>query len=170
MLIIPHAIRIADLASIQTLSQQCWITKPLPLSMHTNHISNSAILNNNYMLLLSALCACVQMYRMESQMKFVSDRFEVPRKLWKSNGLVDCSMTKMNSEELISSDQHIFSDTKVVWQQFRPLNPCKLKNWSRTLERSSNQGQISPTKTLNWSQSQMLLQPICKSDYHIYSN
>ena len=34
--------------------------KPLPVSMHTDCISNSVVLGNNYVSLLSALCACRQ--------------------------------------------------------------------------------------------------------------
>jgi len=42
----------------------------LLVSMHTNHISDSAILSNNYVIfLLSDSCACVQMKKTASQMK-----------------------------------------------------------------------------------------------------
>ena len=58
--------------------------------MHTDYISNSAILNNNYVSLLSALCACIQVKKMALQMKqqFFSDRFELPFDTLKSDGLV----------------------------------------------------------------------------------
>jgi len=42
--------------------------KNSPISMHTDHISNSAILSNNYVS-LSSLCACVQVKKMALQMK-----------------------------------------------------------------------------------------------------
>ena len=49
--------------------------------MHTDRISNSAILCSNYILLLSALWTCIQVKKMVLEMKpyFFSDRFEPPR-------------------------------------------------------------------------------------------
>ena len=40
-----------------------------PVSMHTNWISNSATLSNNYVSLPSDLCTCVQAKKIASQMK-----------------------------------------------------------------------------------------------------
>jgi len=54
--------------SVKALSQQC-MTKTLPASVHTNHIS---YLSNNYVSLLSDLCTCVQVRKMVSQMKSYS--------------------------------------------------------------------------------------------------
>ena len=31
---------------------------------------------------------------------------------------------KMNSERLISTDQHIFTDTKEAWLRFLSFDPC----------------------------------------------
>ena len=51
-------------------------------STHTNSISNATILSNSYVLLLSDLCACIQVKKMASQMKpyFFSDQFELDSK------------------------------------------------------------------------------------------
>jgi len=57
---------LADYASFQEPSQQ--IMELLSASMHTDRISNSAILSN-YVSLLSDLCACVQVTKVVSQMK-----------------------------------------------------------------------------------------------------
>ena len=40
---------------------------------------------------------------------------------------------KMNSERLISTDQHIFTDTKEAWLRFLSFDPCTIKP-SRVLE------------------------------------
>jgi len=34
---------------------------------------------------------------------------------------------KTNTEQLISTDQHIFSSTEEAWQHFCPSNHCKIK-------------------------------------------
>jgi len=63
--------------SVRTLSQQ-WMTKTLPVSMHTNYISNSI---NSYVFLLSDLCACVQVKIIVSQKKaiiIILHQFEAP--------------------------------------------------------------------------------------------
>ena len=52
---------------IQTLSQQ--IMEPFPASTHTDRISNSVMLGNNYVLFPSDLCACVQVKKTVLQMK-----------------------------------------------------------------------------------------------------
>jgi len=39
--------------------------------MHTDHLSNSAILSNDYVLLLNALCTCMQMKGMVSQSRSI---------------------------------------------------------------------------------------------------
>jgi len=50
--------------------------------MHTERISNSAIMSNDYIPLISTLCARIQVNKVVSQKKslFMSDWFEVPRK------------------------------------------------------------------------------------------
>jgi len=58
-----HRFREVHLPTEQTLTQasvQAPIEPVHPTSMYTDHISNSAIWSNDYALLLSALCACVQ--------------------------------------------------------------------------------------------------------------
>jgi len=59
--------RIIDQALFKHWQQ--WITKTLPVSMHTNRISNSAILSNNYISLPSDLCTCVQAKKIASHRK-----------------------------------------------------------------------------------------------------
>jgi len=50
-----------SLAQASVQACQCGLTKPAPVvSMHTDSISNSAIVSNDYVLLLSILCTCVQ--------------------------------------------------------------------------------------------------------------
>jgi len=64
------------------------------LSQHTNSISNSANLHNNYISLLSDLCACVHMEK-EGIVKEAIGRFESPgvtSNLEKSDGLAHYSV------------------------------------------------------------------------------
>ena len=63
----------------------------------TNSIPNSAILRNNYISLLSDLCACVHVKKngVVKEAIVLSERFESPRvtlNLEKSDGLVHCSV------------------------------------------------------------------------------
>ena len=53
---------------------------PRHLFMHTNSISIIVNLSNDYASLVSALCACIQVKKMASQMKpyLLSECFQVP--------------------------------------------------------------------------------------------
>jgi len=73
------------------------LTRPgfLQTLPHTNSISNSAILQNNYISLLSDLCACVHVKKKNGVIKEAtvlhSEQFESPRvtsNMEKSDGLV----------------------------------------------------------------------------------
>ena len=66
---------------VQTPSQQ-WMIKTLPVFMHANHISNSAILSNNYISLLSDLCACVPVEKVALQIKPYSSSVMIWSTLW----------------------------------------------------------------------------------------
>jgi len=56
-------------AFVQVL-RQCGLTKPgLPVSRHSDWISNSAILSDDYILLLSVLCTGIQVKKMALQMR-----------------------------------------------------------------------------------------------------
>ena len=54
----------------------------LPVFMHANHISNSAILSNNYISLLSDLCACVPVEKVALQIKPYSSSVMIWSTLW----------------------------------------------------------------------------------------
>jgi len=57
-----RAASLSTLAFYAVLAEES-LTRPgsLQTLLHTNCISNSAILNNNYILLLNDLCACIHM-------------------------------------------------------------------------------------------------------------
>ena len=86
-------------ASYAVLAEQS-LTGPgfLQTLPHTNSISNSAILHNNYILLLSDLCACVHVkkkwYREGSHSSLVSGSncLVTLQNLEKSDRLVHCSV------------------------------------------------------------------------------
>jgi len=85
-------------ASYAVLGEES-LTRPgfLQTLLHTNSISNSAILRNNYILLLSDLCACVHVKKKwcckGSHSSSVSGLNRlVTSNLEKSDGLVHCSV------------------------------------------------------------------------------
>ena len=61
--------RTIDQALLKHQVNNGWQTLSLHVSVNTNHVSNSTILSNNYVLLLSDLCACVEVKKMALIMK-----------------------------------------------------------------------------------------------------
>ena len=85
------------------LPMQYWLKNHRPdraffkHSLHTNSICNSAILCNNYISLLSDLCACVHVKKKWRRKGSHSSSMSGSNRLvwlqtWKSDGLVHCSV------------------------------------------------------------------------------